>query len=119
MPIYTYEHPNGLQQVQVVQSMNEEHRYFYDGVEWKRVFDSPHSTIDSFSKLSPFDKDGFVKRTAKKGMTVGDMWDESKKMSERREASVGKDFVKENAVNTYKHRTGKPHPHALPKTKFV
>lgn len=112
MPIYTYESPDGIKRIDVVQRMNEEHKYFHNGVEWKRVFEPPNASIDSFSNLSAFDRKGFVKRTAKKGMTVGDMWDESKKMSDIRAKKVGKDFVRENALNDYKHRTGKPHPHA-------
>ena len=53
-------------------------------------------------------------------MTVGEMWDESKVLSKKREQSVGKDYVKVNAEENYKKLTGKPHPEAvLPKSKYI
>ena len=39
MPLYTYEHPETEEQIDLIQSMNEEHVYIDSkGVEWKRVF---------------------------------------------------------------------------------
>ncbi len=120
MPIYLYEHPKTKEVREVIQRMNEKHVYSENGIEWVRVFISPNATIDSFNNLNPFDKDAFVKRTAKTGMKIGDMWDESKKMSQRRADSVGKDFVRVNAENDYKQRTGKDHPEAeKPKPKYL
>lgn len=120
MPIYIYEHPNGKEQIEVVQRMTEEHAYSKDGVQWKRVFALPAAKIDSFDNMDPFDRHAFIKRTATKGMTVGDMWDESSKLSEKRAKKVGKDFVKVNTENDYKFRTGKSHPFAeKPKLKHI
>lgn len=119
MPIYIYEHPKTGEQKEVVQRMTEPHEYSESGVVWKRVFAAPSAQIDSFNNLSPFDRAGFVKRTAKTGMTIGEMMDESKRMSDLRTKKVGKDFVKQNEVDAYKHRTGKEHPHAdKPKPKY-
>ena len=96
-----------------MQTMNEKHEYIDDSnVTWNRVFESPNATIDSFAKLNPLDNRGFIKQTAKVGMTVGDMWDESKRLSERRTALFGKDPVKEGVEKAYEKRTGKKHPHA-------
>jgi len=112
MPIYTYEHPDTGEIIEVVQTMNEAHVYQRNGVTWKRVFLAPAAKVDSMENCNPFDQQDFVKRTARKGMTMGDMWNESKRLSEKRAKSVGKDPVKEKAINDYKKRTNKPHPHA-------
>lgn len=121
MPLYTYKHPTEDLYTEVVQSMSEKHEYFdSNGLQWNRVFHSPQASVDTFGSLDPFSSREFVKRTAKKGMTVGEMWDESKKLSDKRESKVGKDFVRVNAENAYKHRTGKPHPLApIPKSKYI
>lgn len=111
MPIYVYEHPETQERVELVQRMTEPHTYIKDGIEWRRVFESPNAAIDSFGNLDSSDRAGFVKQTAKRGMTVGDMWDESAKLSEKRAKKFGKDPVKEKAVNDYKKKCGgKSHP---------
>ena len=110
MPVYTYEHPTTKEQVDVVQRMTEPHVHFVDGIEWARVFGVPSAKIDSLENLDPFDRRGFVARTARKGMTVGDMWDESKRLSDKRAKKTGKDEVKAKAEKDYTHRTGKAHP---------
>lgn len=112
MPTYIYQHPATSETKEIVQRMNEPHIYSENGIQWRRVFVNPNATVDSFNSLDPFDKASFVKRTAKPGMTVGEMWDESKKLSDKRAARVGKDFVRVNAENDYKRRTGKDHPEA-------
>jgi hypothetical protein len=121
MPIYTYEHPNGLQRVEIVQSMNEPHVYFFNGVEWKRVFEVPEARIDALSDVDPFSKQQFKERTGKmKNITQGDLWDLSAELSNKRAKKVGKDPVKEKAQKEYEHRTGKPHPHAeATKSRFI
>lgn len=121
MPLYTYKHPTEELYTEVVQRMTDVHKYFdHNGLEWLRVFQSPQAAVDTFGSLDPFDRREFVKRTARKGMTVGDMWDESKKLSDKRASKVGKDYVKENTAAEYKKRTGKDHPHAEAiKTKFI
>lgn len=118
--IYIFEHPETKQIKEVYQKMSDVHEYEENGVKWNRIFSLPNATIDSFGEVDPFDSKAFVKRTAKKGMSIGDMWDESKRLSQKREAEVGKDFVKVNTENEYKRRTGKTHPLAdKPKTKYV
>lgn len=120
MPLYIYEHPKTGEIKEIIQTMTEKHEFSQAGVRWRRVFSNPNATIDSAASVDPFDRKAFIKYTAKKGMTVGDMWDESKRMSQKREAKVGKDFVKVNAENEYKHRTGKAHPLAeQAKPKYV
>jgi hypothetical protein len=113
MPIYIYEHPNTGQQVEVAQRMTEEHKYVQDGVEWKRVFSNPTASVDTLSNLDPFDRKGFVQKTAKRGMKLGDMWDESKRLSDARAKKAGKDALREKVITDYKTKChGKEHPFA-------
>lgn len=120
MPIYIYKNDTTGEVKEVFQGMKDEHIYEEDGIKWSRVFVNPNALVDTFNSLDPFDKNAFIKRTAKVGMNVGEMWDESKKLSEKRAKSVGQDYVKLNAQNKYKTLTGKDHPEApKPKNKFI
>jgi len=111
MPSYEYINPNTRETVEIFQKMKEDHVYIdSDGLEWKRVFSTPNTSIDS-SDMNPFSKDDFMRATAKPGMTAGDMMDLSKKLSEKRESSAGLDPVKQKTVTKYEKKTGKPHPH--------
>ena len=77
-------------------------------MEWNRVFHAPNAAIDS--ECDPFSKDDFMKHTAKKGMTAGEMMDLSKNLSEKREKARGLDPVKQKAVTKYEKKTNKAHP---------
>lgn len=116
MPVYIYEHPKTRKRIEVMQGMNDPHIFVDDeGVNWNRVFVNPAAKVDSLDSCDPFSPEAFVKRTSRKGMTLGDMWDESSKMSEKRQSILGRDPVKEKAESAYTKRTGKPHPHAKKK----
>jgi hypothetical protein len=115
MPIYVYEHPKTGERKEVVQRMTEEHSYTdSEGVKWLRIFGNVGAQIDSFDKLNPHDKQAFIKKTASRGMTMGEMWDESARLSERRSKATGIDPVKQEAIKKYHKLTGKPHPHENP-----
>ena len=108
MPLYTFKNPKTGETKEILQNMDDAHVYTEDGLEWERVFFAPAAAFDSF--LSPTDKEGFVRKTATKGMTVGDMWDYSGEMSKKREKIYGKDPVKEKAVKKYERKTKHKHP---------
>lgn len=109
MPLYTFQHPDTEETVEVVQGMKEDHFYVDEhGVEWERVFHAPNAAIDS--SCDPFSKDDFMRHTAKKGMTAGDMMDLSKNLSKKRENARGLDPVKQKAVTNYEKKTNKAHP---------
>jgi hypothetical protein len=113
MPFYLYQHPQTKKTIEVMQSMNDEHVFVdSEGVRWERVFLSPAAKIDSMTYCNPFSKEDFARRTARPGMTMGDMWDESANLSEKRVKILGKDPLKEKAKAAYTKRTGKPHPNA-------
>jgi hypothetical protein len=109
MPIYEYTNPETDEVIEVVQGMTDKHVFVDDqGVEWLRVFNVPNAAIDS--DIDPFSKSDFLKATAKKGMTAGDMMDLSEKLSKKRESSRGLDPVKDKTVTAYEKKTGKAHP---------
>ena len=110
MPIYEYQHPKTKKVIEVIQGMNDKHIFVdHQGTEWCRVWNTPNAAIDS--NVDPFSKNDFMKATAKKGMTAGDMMDLSKQLRKKREKSRGLDPIKNKTVTTYEKKTGKPHPH--------
>jgi len=108
--IYLFEHPETGEVKEVFQRMNEDH-YYVDGkgIEWGRVYTPTNFNVDG--RINAFSSKEFVEKTAKKGMTVGDMWDLSRELHQKREKSAGKDPVKEKYDKEYskKHRD-KPAP---------
>ncbi len=95
MPLYQFIHPETEEVVEVVQRMKEDHVYIDEnGIEWKRVWNIPQASMDT--QVDPFSSKAFRESTDSKNMTVGDMWDKSKEMSELRAHRLGtKDPVKE------------------------
>ena len=110
MPIYIFEHPHTGEQLEIVQSANENHRYEQNGVEWRRVFTSPHLAVDSSVGINVFSKEDFMRYTSNKKGTIGDLWDTSKEWSEARKEKAGVDTVQQEKFNGHFKRTGKKHP---------
>jgi hypothetical protein len=112
MPLYTYEHPKTKKQITFLQRMTDTHEYFDgDGVQWNRVFDKPYASVDS--QIDPFSYQDFVQKTNGKKGNVGDLWDLSQELSEKRaKHRDGTDPVKQKAIKDYRKKTkGKRHPH--------
>lgn len=107
MPIYLYEHPKTKEVKEIIQTMSEDHKYFEDGVEWKRIFVNPTVAIDT--KIDPNNARDFVEKTKKKNMSIGNMWEESARLSEKR-GGDGNDPVKQKAIDAYEKKTKKKHP---------
>jgi hypothetical protein len=117
MPIYIYENVDTGERVEVVQSMNEEHVYKgEEGERWRRVWVNPTMSIDA--AVDPFDNKAFVEKTGRQKGTIGDLWDQSAELSEKRKkACGGVDPIKENFYKEYsKQRGGKPHPDKMKKS---
>jgi hypothetical protein len=109
MPLYEFTNPKTGEVVEVVQSMQEDHVFFDEhGNEWKRVWHSPNASIDT--EIDAFSEKDWMRRTAKKGMTAGDMFDLSSELCNKREKSAGLDPIKQKAVTNYEKKTGKAHP---------
>lgn len=89
--------------------MNEEHIYVdKKGVKWNRIFTKPQAAIDT--SVDPNSSKDFMRRTAKKGMTYGEMSDLSAELSEKRGGTTGQDLMRQKAIDGYKAKTGKEHP---------
>jgi hypothetical protein len=100
MPLYTYEHPETEETIDVIQGMNDEHIYIdKDGVHWKRVFYIPEANIDS--QIDPFSNQSFKEKTSNQKGTYGDMIDQSREMSQRRKDKLGYDPVQQKYFKEY------------------
>lgn len=117
MPLYIFQNPETQEVVEVFQKMNDKHVYFDEkGLKWKRIFTVPHASIAT--KIDPFNQSQFVRAGENKNETVGDMWDKSKEMSEKRaEQNGGVDPIRQKALEKYsKERGGMKHFSEMPKT---
>jgi len=109
MPTYIYQNPKTEEIIEVIQTMNEEHKFFKNGIEWKRVFINPKVSIDT--QINPHSEKDFHEKLKSKNYSLGDLWDKSKELSEQREKVLGKDPVKEKTINDYEKKTkGSKHP---------
>lgn len=79
-----------------------------DGLVYKRVYSMPHAAHDS--RMKTFSKDEFRSMTTdKKGLKVGDMWEISAEMAEKRAAKEGKDPVTEQFYRDFEQKNGVKH----------
>lgn len=108
MPLYTFENPDTGERKDIFFSMNDTKAYFENGVDWIRVFSKPNATISS--NLDPYDSKAFVEKTrGMKGGTVGDLWDMSKELSEKRGGD--NDPIRKQSLKEYAdRRSGTTHP---------
>lgn len=105
MPLYTFENKKTGKRKDVFFNMNDKKEYAgpkgdQPGM-WERVFMTPSISTDVVDKIDPYSATDFVQRTAKKGMTIGDMADLSKELSERRVDKEGKDVVRDKTEAEY------------------
>tara|TARA_R100000005_G_C5002753_1_gene210543 strand:+ start:259 stop:603 length:345 start_codon:yes stop_codon:yes gene_type:complete len=111
MPEYIYENPETGEQVTVFQNINDDHTFEKDGVKYDRVFLSPFAKVDSLSSIDPNNSNDFVEKTKTKSMTMGELWDTSAELSQKREASGGSDPVKKQFFKNHSEkRRGLKHP---------
>lgn len=114
MPIYLYQNEETGEVKEILQSMNEEHVYFENGLQWKRVYTVPSASIDT--NINPFSEKEFVEKTGTKRGTIGDVMDLSSELSQKRAELNGKeDPVKRKMFNDYEKKTGKKHLSDKPK----
>ncbi len=95
MPLYSYVNDSTGEIVELLQSVNDEHRYIIDGEEWRRIWNVPQISVDT--KTDPFSVKEFLDKTAKGG-TVGDLWDRAAELSHLRTEKEGFDKFKEKSV---------------------
>ena len=92
MPLYLFKNPEREEYVEVHQKMKDKHVFIDDrGIEWERVWTAPTTSIGLQNDADSSQQ--FVDKT--KGWSVGDMWDYSKEMSEKRKSKRGYDHIGE------------------------
>jgi len=110
VPIYIYKNPKTEELKEIVQSVHDKHEYTEDGLKWNRVYTSPQINTQDKLNVNSTEKD-FVQVTSKQKGNLGDLFDRSKELSEKREKIYGKDPVKEKYFKNWsKKRKGKKHP---------
>lgn len=108
MPTYLFKNPKTGKIIEIIQKMNEAHVYEKDGVTWERVFTIPRTAIDS--EIDPNSEKSFCEKTKNKNYTLGDLWDTSRELSEKRKSSAGIDSVEQKYFSDYsKKRKGMKH----------
>lgn len=118
MPIYIYQNPETKEEVEIIQSMNEDHVYFdKSGLEWKRVFTS--SQLSTNGSIDPWSSNQFVEKTRNQKGTYGDLLDQSAELSQKRaDQNGGLDPIKQKAYDNYaKKRNGARHPQEIREKK--
>ena len=116
MPIYLFQHPKTNEVREIVQRMSEEHIFVEKGVKWERILCVPNMSMDT--QFSPNSREEFIKKTRGKKMSLGDMWDLSGELSEKRAGASGVDEIKVKAETAYKNKTKKDHPHSKKKSSL-
>jgi len=117
MPTYIYEDPETGETKEVIQRMNEDHKFESNGKEWRRVFTNPQASIDT--KWDEFSNRDFLEKTRAKRGTMGDLFDKSKELSQKREQRAGIDEKKQKIIKQYEENTGKKHPQTIERKKSV
>jgi hypothetical protein len=110
MPLYSFIHPDTEEEIEVIQKMAEPHVYIDEqGVEWKRKWTLPNAQIDA--QIDPFDKKAFSRKLDHKQGTLGEIFDQSRELSEKRKNKLGYDPVKKKNLEEYsKKRMGRKPP---------
>lgn len=108
MPLYSFQSPTTGEIIDIYFGMNDPKEYRdSEGVLWERVWEKPHATVHGNS--DPFDSKAFVEKTRNMKGTVGDLWDMSRELSEKRGGKendpIRKDALKKNSAE----RGGKEH----------
>ena len=122
MPLYLFKNPKTNKIVSVFQPMNDDHSYSENEIKYERIFTVPNASIDS--QIDPNSSEQFVEKTGKMKGTLGEIWDYSKEMSEKRSKVTGVDPIRERSEVAYsKKRRGmkykeKINASEMPKIQF-
>ena len=103
---YLFKNPDTDEIISVSQGINEEHTYSEEGKAFDRVFTVPNTSIDS--NPDPFSAQQFTEKTKDMKGSMGDMWDYSAELSQKRkQAHGGVDPIRKKAEEKYsKKRKG-------------
>jgi len=108
MPVYIFQNPKTKEYKEVFLALDAEKVYHEDGEKWQRIFLPPNVSVDT--RINASSERDFVEKTKRKNYNLGEMWDTSKELSEKREKEQGVDPVKEKSLKEYsKKRRGAKH----------
>jgi len=108
MPVYIFQNPKTKEYKEVFLGIDAEKVYSEGVVKWQRIFISPNVSVDTH--IDANSERDFVEKTKRKNYNLGEMWDASKDLSEKREKERGVDPVKDKAQKEYsKKRRGAKH----------
>lgn len=82
--------------------MNDVHEYEENGIKFSRIWTKPQMNVDSI-ELDIYSKKDFA-RVTNKGGSIGDLWDRSAELSEKRAQKEGSDPLKESYFEDYKKK---------------
>lgn len=110
MPYYEFINENTGEVIELFFHMNDKKFYIdKDGYEWVRQLSVPNASVDT--KIDCNSSHDFIDKTKNKKGTIGDLWDRSKELSDKRNSKYGKDKILEKHYEKYaKERNGKDHP---------
>lgn len=110
MPIYLYQNPKTKEIKEIVQSVHDAHEYSENKLKWNRIFTTPEiNTQDKLTEKSS--ENDFARVTKNQKGNVGDLWDRSAELSDKRKKIYGEDPVKKKYFDNWsKKRKGKVHP---------
>lgn len=115
MPFYLFQNPITKEIIEIFQSMKDEHVFIdSEGLKYERIYTTPCMSIDS--KIDAFSSSDFVEKTRNKKGTIGDLWDASKELSEKR-AALANDPVKDKFYKDYAKQHGVKHAEQIKKEK--
>jgi hypothetical protein len=103
MPEYLYENPDTGEIISVTQGIDEEHTHSEKGKAFNRVFTVPNASIDS--DVDPFSAQQFTEKTKNMKGSMGDIWDYSAELSDRRKKdNNGVDPIRKKAEKKYSEK---------------
>ena len=124
MPVYDFQHARSGEIISVYVSAKapaiERKQQKRGRKVFKRVWTAPLAAQNMGVKLGDGTKEDFSRvTTGKKGIKVGDLWEVSKEMSEKRAQRHGKDPVQEAQYAQYEKETGEKHPDAVKRDRIA
>jgi len=120
MPLFLFKNSDTNEVREIFFKMNDDKVYNgEDGTEigkWSRRWTKPNASVNSLSNTNPFDTRAHVEKTGQMKGSLGDLFNISKEMSERRQDKIGgEDPVKRKFFEDYKQKNnGAKHFHDRP-----
>ncbi len=100
MGIYLFQHPETSEVKEIFQKMNDKHEFIDENnTPWLRLYTVPQSSVDT--KLDPFDIKKATEKSGRMKGNLGNLFDESASLSEKRSQIMGKDPLREKALKDY------------------